>query len=705
MRASRIFQARPESGIVALAQLCEERIEDDPAPDYTSGVTYIAPRLTPLPPQTPYTVGSSSMRPQVVPTPIPIKAPPTPSISPPSGSQPPSPPQPAPQRKPVEIPTSPPPPEHMVPTRSKWTSPPPSNASEADQRSFEARLGEGLVLALASTGARQPERVELGSASASEVLTDDGHYPSDVGDLDDVRSVRSFTEDSSPAARAQSQWSPHPPRSLPPNRAPLACSLAHGTPDERIGPPPPYAAPAHARPLRAQNGSLRVAIQSRGRRGAKAPEKGDSPFLSAVDVPDAEGWLAGHPRRSHSGPPRPQAGRYSLPTSPIVGPQYGSPHRGPAFAHPHVPPLHRSPSTVFYETGSERGAHTSPDASPRSGAYALPGSYLAIAPWQHATAHQAYPHHLMNPRLFSPAAAAVSAIAPGSEYPFARAGWGPRDVAAEAALRTGSTGPTTPTPANTGNGNARRRGGHAHSHSTATIVAPVQAERVPPASLPPRLRSRSGSQSASFSGTVPPTAIPSSPGLLLASPVLSHIHASSANSPQMLSPHQRSPQLHTQRTPPNPPSPQQHVGSPRLRNAAGRSPHAYSPYHSPQLSHHSPQMHQLSPQPNPQSPPTGARRDASSPRYSPGTDSPAPSSSGSSRYTSPPSTSPSSPTPDGAGGGLKGAVPAGLSQMGPNASGLRSAELESGGLLDADRHTPVAADFGGGMCEVTEQKR
>ncbi|PPQ70533.1 hypothetical protein CVT24_000288 [Panaeolus cyanescens] len=174
MRASRILQTRPERAIVALAELCEERKDEElvAAPPYHG-------RPAPLPPQTPYTVGNQSLRPKV-----------SERFSPPAQFF-----EPGSRQASVPV-TLRPPPEHMAPKRGKWTSPPPPEAPSADHTLFESQLGMGLQLATSSTEARERDKAYNSSESNSEVFTDDG---SDLAE-DDIKSVRSYTEGTSPHA-------------------------------------------------------------------------------------------------------------------------------------------------------------------------------------------------------------------------------------------------------------------------------------------------------------------------------------------------------------------------------------------------------------------------------------------------------------------------------------------------------------------------
>ena len=171
MRASRILASRPDRAIVALAELCEERKDEE----LVVAPPYVSKSIT-LPPQTPYTVGNKTMRPKEAER-----------FSPPAQFFEPGPLQ---VSQPVTIR---PPPEHMAPKRGKWTSPPPPEAPSADHTLFESQLGIGLQLATLSTEAREKDTAYNSSGSNSEVFTDEG---SDEAE-DDIKSVRSCTEGSS----------------------------------------------------------------------------------------------------------------------------------------------------------------------------------------------------------------------------------------------------------------------------------------------------------------------------------------------------------------------------------------------------------------------------------------------------------------------------------------------------------------------------
>jgi terminal uridylyltransferase len=226
MRASRILSARPERAIVALADLCEERKDEElvVAPPYQS-------RPASLPPQTPYTVGNQTLRPKVAER-----------FSPPAQFFEPGP------RQVVPPVTLRPPPEHMAPKRGKWTSPPPPEAPPDDHNQFESQLGIGLQLATSSTDAREQEAAYNSSESNSEVFTDEG---SDVAE-DDMRSVRSYTEGSSSTVGVLRRPSWHTqdtirspafvgPSSASSSRSPSTTRGRFSQANDRVDPPPPSA--------------------------------------------------------------------------------------------------------------------------------------------------------------------------------------------------------------------------------------------------------------------------------------------------------------------------------------------------------------------------------------------------------------------------------------------------------------------------------
>ncbi|KZT64835.1 hypothetical protein DAEQUDRAFT_698077 [Daedalea quercina L-15889] len=211
MRASRILALRPERAIVALAQLCEERKEEELVRSLPNNGLFIPPRLSPLPPQVPYTVNSSPMRPPRLPVAdqiSPSDTNPTSPASPPSVSTGPSSPS---QRvrtpPPVSLPIRLDQLEHMAPKRTQWTSPPPPDAPEEDRSAFENRLGQSLSLATFQSPMRQPERSRpphATSSNGSEVYTDDDSR-SDITNSDDVHSVQSFSEEGVPRRRRKKE--------------------------------------------------------------------------------------------------------------------------------------------------------------------------------------------------------------------------------------------------------------------------------------------------------------------------------------------------------------------------------------------------------------------------------------------------------------------------------------------------------------------
>ncbi|KAG6857027.1 hypothetical protein H0H87_010700 [Tephrocybe sp. NHM501043] len=336
MRASRVLSTRPERAIIALADLCEERKEED----LISAPPYASSRVS-LPPQTPYTVGSQSMRPK--------GAPPPERLSPPTKFFEPGP------RQVVSIRPPPPEqmPEHMAPKRSKWTSPPPAEASSADHSLFESQLDIGLELATSSTDAREKES-SYSSSSNSEFLTDDENR-SDAAESDDVTSVRSYTEGSTMnGSGGQRRPSWHVRDTAV--RIPQSTLGVH-VPGGRVR----YSRPGDASPI---------------------PQFRHPPLIPQEPIPSSSRGessrrpLGGSPRQPpFRGPPWPLAGTptsvsTSLPPSP-ESPMDHSPHGVES-------------STVFYQTTVPR--------SPRPNVlYPSPGSHSSLL-----SQYQNHPYHTMN---------------------------------------------------------------------------------------------------------------------------------------------------------------------------------------------------------------------------------------------------------------------------------------------------------------------
>lgn len=176
MRAARVLSSRPDRAIIALAELCEERKDEE----LVSAPT-LPPRPPAVPPQTPYTVGSHSMRPKGA----------AERLSPPSQFFDPNTRPEVQLKEPVKQ-APPTPPEHMAPKRSKWTSPPPPDSTPAARTLFESQLDKGIELATSSTEAREDQTSSWVSEAGSEVFTDEDR--SDAAESDDIISVKSYTE-------------------------------------------------------------------------------------------------------------------------------------------------------------------------------------------------------------------------------------------------------------------------------------------------------------------------------------------------------------------------------------------------------------------------------------------------------------------------------------------------------------------------------
>jgi len=306
MRVSRILTQRHEKAILALAELCEERKDEElvSAPPYHS-------KPPTLPPQTPYTVGSQTLRSRMEER----FSPPVQFFEPSSRVQ-----------QPVAIRSLP---EHMAPKRGKWTSPPPPEAPPADHTLFENQLGMVLQLATSSTEAREKDTA---SESNSEGFTDEG---SDLAD-DDIKSVKSYTEGSSsahPSPLRRPSWHIH--ESMPPR------NTSRNVPSDSSSP----------------------STSTRGRFSRPSETVESSPTVayrspSDFGLPSFQPQLKGHVRRSSSGPrslkhlslppnthgtPSPPSPASTTVSSPIVDPRFSFAAIDPANVFYQASPAGTSP--------------------------------------------------------------------------------------------------------------------------------------------------------------------------------------------------------------------------------------------------------------------------------------------------------------------------------------------------------------------------
>ncbi|KAG1777894.1 hypothetical protein EV702DRAFT_1098259 [Suillus placidus] len=285
MRASRILAMRPRA-LVALAQLCEEKGED---PQTTSPPSvFVPPRLS-IPPQTPYTVGSNSMRPKGASA---ERLSPQPEFF-----------EPETRHSGDNCVPSRTPPEHMAPKRTQWTSPPPPEAPPAHHAIFEDQLDQGLALATSSTMAREAGK-PTSSPEHFDLLSDEERR-SDATESDEVQSVQSFTEGS--------------------RATPLASTSFTEPATSAVAP------------------SIRGRVPSRSSRPSVPPTTNDSEATLIA-------YKAELIRRSHSGPPNGKSNRFSWPTSIAYTPTFGPSISTSQSSRLHVPDTSASTHTVFYET-------------------------------------------------------------------------------------------------------------------------------------------------------------------------------------------------------------------------------------------------------------------------------------------------------------------------------------------------------------------
>ncbi|TFK71551.1 hypothetical protein BDN72DRAFT_727699, partial [Pluteus cervinus] len=338
MRASRILASRPERAIVALADLCEERKDEE----LISPPPYAAPRLSNFPPQTPYTVGSQPMR---------QKGLQTERLSPPTTFSDASPRQKLPQTFQRHLP------DHMAPKRGKWTSPPPPDASMADHSLFEAELDKGLELATSSMTARERDLCYHSSSSNSEIFTDEEH--SDAAESDEIRSVHSMHDATSPAI------------SMSLRRASWYTQEANRIPGHEFH----HSEYFTRSPL---NGRLRF---------SRPQERGDlstSPTIRNLNeaVPFSKSDLA---RRSISNS---RGAKVSWPSGTPIAVNIPLPPSPDSPLHASIP---ESSSTVFYQTNTTK----SPRLYPTSGSHS---SFLSQYPAHQFQTHNV-PHDIFPPSM------------------------------------------------------------------------------------------------------------------------------------------------------------------------------------------------------------------------------------------------------------------------------------------------------------------
>jgi len=326
MRASRVFSARPERAIVALAQLCEERKDDEIVqPDSLNQTSpFIPPRMSPVPAQTQYTGGNSPVRLNV------DAAPHVPQFARNLAHQQ--------QAVPQRLPTLP---EHVTATHPEWNNPVHGVSNDA-------------------------------LSDTSDIITDDEMMEAFLDSVDDARS---YTDESPELTRASSPASSQPPMSLPippatdniPKSPPQALLDDHplGTPGFKpnislLGPEhapfpliylePPQ--PAHVIPSRIDT-VKRVTSELAS--------------LSALTIPFGYTYSS----------PSSYAYYHRQSASPSSPPHLSNPGDQRQQQSSQCSPHHQSPQTVFYETTSSTSLkHSSNTNHPsHSGEYAVPYPY------------------------------------------------------------------------------------------------------------------------------------------------------------------------------------------------------------------------------------------------------------------------------------------------------------------------------------------
>ncbi|CDO75459.1 hypothetical protein BN946_scf184823.g13 [Trametes cinnabarina] len=487
MRALRILQARPDRAILALAQLCEERKDETLGPPPPKQRTSNGPpRLTSIPPQTPYTVGSSPMRPNItVPALEEVASPNLPSQGPSSPASP----SPLPRRDspgrstvshsiPMRLPVDKL--DHMAPIRGKWTSPPPPEAPEEDRSAYEDRLGWSLALATASNSSRLSENA-YASSNNSETHTDDERQS--IADSDDVRSVKSYVEEG--AVFRSREWR---------DRHPAGLHHKQRSIQQQYGIDQSTSVPTATQPanFRLQgDADVKMMSRLRGRPASRLALQTNAGDANAADRHAQNDRSDGAtppprmdtPRRSMSFPVR-NVNRFSLPTMPIVVPN----HLAAAAYYAHVsPPMHY--------TAPRYALHAAEHSRTNGNVY-----YEAVPPRERERMYRAM---ATRPDV----QAQHAGLQPQSEriasYGVNQQG---EPMAGPSHLSEGSQNSASSDRSREGRGYS-----HRHSHSNTTVTAPTPPANVPhfPAAVsgmtlgPRHAQSHSQSQSHSRSRSPP----------------------------------------------------------------------------------------------------------------------------------------------------------------------------------------------------------
>ena len=322
MRASRVFSSRPERAIMALAQLCEERKDDEVIqPDGSNQTSpFIPPRMSPTPAQTPYTAGSSPARLNA------DAAPHVPQFARNLAHNQ--------QTVPQRLPTLP---EHATANNPDW------NDSADAPNVIRSTCVDGLDRTYPPNTIRGVS--SDASSDTSDIITDDEMMEAFLDSTDDVRS---YADGSPEFTRASSPENSQPPASLhippdiddipkSPSQAPLDTDLADAPgsklnnsplrsehrPSPLIHLEPPQ--PAHVIPSRID--TVKRAT----------PELAS---LSALTIP------FGYTYSSSSS----CAYYHRQSASPPSSPHFSNPGNQIKQQSSQCSPHHQSPQTVFYET-------------------------------------------------------------------------------------------------------------------------------------------------------------------------------------------------------------------------------------------------------------------------------------------------------------------------------------------------------------------